>query len=228
MFLNFSATRTDIEASCELRPAALRTPLSVPPSVRQPERPARATDAPRTRGALSFVSFLRELLYQNFRFRSPALAIVHTHPLKRNDESYPIQDKPEGRVCFQHKMILKTTTAGRGHTAGECESPCSMLKVSRCRCAHVVKTSTTERGLAAPDSAFMGRGGGSSTNVGDQGHTLLRFPLPLEHLRKEIHTQRWPLARPTRFWLILRLENTVRATMRKCCKPCGKRSCRSC
>ena len=42
----------------------------------------------------------------------------------------------------------------------------------------LVNTSTTERGLTASDSAWMGGGGRSSTNVADPGHTLQRFPLP--------------------------------------------------
>ena len=63
----------------------------------------------------------------------------------------------------------------------------------------LVNPRTTGRGLAAPDSAGMGGGGGSSTNAVDQGHTRLRFPPPSNTLRKEIHTQRWPLARPTPF-----------------------------
>ena len=150
-------------------------------------------------------------------------------------------------------MILKRQPVGSGHTAGECESPGSMLKVSRWRryaslwplaaasalraplsargrphalrkagltrrlgaaleAGHqrrdapttstaderyrmrpenaasqteaagrvalpLVNSSTTERGLTAPDSAGRGGGGRSSTNAGDLGHTLLRFPL---------------------------------------------------
>ena len=42
----------------------------------------------------------------------------------------------------------------------------------------LVNPRTTGRGLAAPDSAGMGGGGGSSTNAVDQGHTRLRFPPP--------------------------------------------------
>ena len=35
--------------------------------------------------------------------------IVTARPPQRQQESYPIQDEPEGEVCFQHKMSLKVS-----------------------------------------------------------------------------------------------------------------------
>ena len=44
---------------------------------------------------------------------------------------------PEGGGVFPTQDDPEAATAGRGHTAGECESPCSMLNVSRwSRCAN--------------------------------------------------------------------------------------------
>ena len=54
----------------------------------------------------------------------------------------------------------------------------------------LVYPTTARRGLPAPDSAWNGGGGRSLTDAPDQGHSQRRFPSPLEHLRKQIHTPR--------------------------------------
>ena len=154
---------------------------------------------PIARRARCGVSALLPGLFQPLFELSPSLRVRHRgaerarqapaplsarglpHTLRKADFARQLGAALETR--HQRRPARTTSTADERHrlrpehaatqekTAGELPLP-------------LVNTSRIRRGLPAPDSAGMGGGGGSSTDVSNRGHTRLRFPLPLEHPQK--------------------------------------------